>query len=150
MFEIIIDTREQYPWDFKSPLIMKTEKLDSGDYSIAGHEDKFVIERKATTSELFKNVTEKRFTEEIERLSDYKKAFIICEFPFDYIIDYPIGSTIPKRYWKGLRVKPQFVIKFLSNIQIKYGINIIYAGSRDNAIIIAQSLMKEYHGNREI
>lgn len=150
MFKIIIDTREQHPWSFDKEIEMEAGKLDSGDYSISGLQDEFTIERKGSTGELFKNVTEKRFIEELKRLSLYKKAFIICEFSLDDIMDYPIGSGIPKRYWRRLRVKPQFVIKFLSNIQLKYNVHIIYAGNRENAIIVASSLMKEYYGNSNL
>lgn len=152
MFKIIVDTREQHPWEFKSKSVEEVvvAKLDSGDYSIGGLEDEFAIERKGSTGELFKNITEKRFLEEIKRLSLYEKAFIVCEFSLTDIMDYPIGSGIPKRYWRRLRVKPQFVIKFLSDIQIKYNIHVIFAGNRENAIMISTSLMKEYYGNSNL
>lgn len=44
-FTIIIDTREQIPWEFGYHNTAKM-KLDTGDYSIQGYEDIIAIEQK--------------------------------------------------------------------------------------------------------
>lgn len=44
-FTIIIDTREQQPWEFEH-YSTASRKLDTGDYSIEGLENLFTIERK--------------------------------------------------------------------------------------------------------
>ena len=43
---IIIDTREQLPFEFE---MSETKTLNIGDYSIAGFEDNIAIERKSIT-----------------------------------------------------------------------------------------------------
>lgn len=148
MFDVIVDSREQVPWEFSSSAINEVliDKLDSGDYSIAGYEKVFSIERKGSTSELFSNITQKRFENELERLVEYKRKFLIFEFSYNDILQYPYGSNIPKYKWKYLKVKPKFVVSKLAEFQIKYSIPIIYAGSRPNAIQIAESLMEKFYG----
>lgn len=148
MFNVIVDTREQNPWEFSSSAINEVwvDTLKSGDYSIEGYESRFSIERKGCVSELFGNITQKRFEDELDRLCSYERRFLILEFSFDDILDYPRSTSIPRYRWKYLKVKPQFVVKKLAEFQIKYNIPIIYAGNRDNAIKISESLMKEFYG----
>ena len=43
--KIIVDTREQQPWDFEFHETAKA-KLDTGDYSVEGLENILCIERK--------------------------------------------------------------------------------------------------------
>ena len=69
-FTIIQDTREKKPWTFSatgSVRDVKVVKLDTGDYSIEGMEDSFMIERKSSVDELFMNlgVQWKRFEREM-------------------------------------------------------------------------------------
>lgn len=152
MFNIIVDTREQTPWEFSESCINEVyyDKLESGDYSIEGFEKEFTIERKSSVSELFANVIQDRFEKELNRLLEYKHRFLILEFSVDDIMRFPVGSNIPKYRWKHLRIKPPFVIKQLSIYQIKYGLPVIFAGNRKNAICIGTSLMKEFYGHNKV
>jgi ERCC4-type nuclease len=152
MFNIIVDTREQTPWDFCSSAVNEVyyDKLDSGDYSIEGYEKRFTIERKSSVSELFSNVVQERFERELERLASYEAKFLVFEFSFDDILKFPVGSNIPKYKWKHLRIKPQFVVKQLAIYNIKYGVPTIFAGNRKNAICIGTSLMKEFYGHCQV
>lgn len=152
MFNIIVDTREQTPWEFCSASVNEVYygKLDSGDYSIEGYESRFTIERKSSVSELFANVVQDRFERELDRLSKYEYKFLMLEFSFDDILRFPVGSNIPKYKWKHLKIKPQFVIKQLSMYNIKYNVPTIFAGSRKNAISIGTSLMKEFYGHCQV
>ena len=47
-FNIIVDTREQKPWDFNDNFNTTKAKLDTGDYSIEGLEHILCIERKCS------------------------------------------------------------------------------------------------------
>lgn len=79
---IIIDTREQDPLPFAA---YPTERgtLLTGDYSVAGCETLFGVERK-TISDLVQSLTtgRDRFTRELERLRGYRFARLL-------IIGYP-------------------------------------------------------------
>jgi len=85
---IIIDTREQTPMLFAKQVIAKDatteiKKLDTGDYSVAGYEDRICLERKSlsdwvgTVMSLFKG--DARFRNELERMTRIKYRCIMIE-----------------------------------------------------------------------
>lgn len=141
---VIIDTREQQPWSFEHYAVAH-KKLDTGDYSIEGMETKLAIERKKSVNEIANNVTEKRFKDVLERLSSFEYAFILLEFNINSVLDYPVGSNLPKRMWDKVRISPAFLIKNILDWQIKHNINVIFCGSSDNATTIAQSIFKRVY-----
>jgi hypothetical protein len=140
-FTIIADTREQTPWDFENYTVAH-RKLDTGDYSIEGLEDVLAIERKRSVSEIANNISEKRFDDVLSRLQNYKHKFILIECTLNNILDYPIGSTVPKKLWNNLKITGKYILKYLTEISLKYDIHIIYCGNRENAEEYALSIMK--------
>lgn len=147
MFNVIIDTREQKPWNFTSSSINDTvvDTVKTGDYTIQAHEHNFTIERKNSTGEIARNIFEKRFKDTLQRMSDMSHAYIIFEFSYEDVLNFPIGSGIPKRKWGKIRMTANFMNKTLAQYMINYNVPIIFAGDRENAQRIAQSLMKEYY-----
>ena len=143
-YTLIIDTREKNPWNLESRAIQSViaKKLNSGDYSIEGLENKICIERKQNVAELAGNVTQQRFMDELERMSKIERSYLLLEFSIDDILAYPVGSDIPKSKWKYLRVKGQFIINRLTYLSIKYNIHVIFCGDRDNAENIACGLLR--------
>ncbi len=142
---VIIDTREKNAWTFSQSKLIKTvesKKLDTGDYSIAGFEKEFAIERKASTSEIANNFTESRFPDVLGRLTTFDYKYFICEFDFADVLDFPMNSGIPKHLYESIKITPNFLISGLSKIQVDYNIPVIYAGNKNNAEVIAESLMK--------
>lgn len=149
-FTIIIDTREQHPWELKH-YTKASRKLDTGDYSVEGFENLLCIERKYSISEFVNNMGEKRFKDVLERMKSYEYAFIIMEFNFNDILNFPIGSTIPKRVWDKLKISPSYIIKYITDIQMKYGIHVLFCDSPAGAEKMALSIMRrvvENHGNK--
>jgi hypothetical protein len=144
----IIDSREQIRYAFGSehfgePLI---KKLEQGDYSLAGFEDIFAIERKMTVSEIAKNLNEKRFADWTARLSSIKHPFIICEFPYSSIVNYPFDEDISKTIRNRIRLRGGYITARLNDLMIKYpNISIIYAGNRKSAEYMAADLMKRVY-----
>ena len=131
-FTIIRDTREQTGWNWVSSKYCTgtvATKLDTGDYSIEGLEDLLCIERKRSVSEFAKNITEKRFWRELERTRSYKLAFLICEFDMYDIEIYPEGSGIPRHMFKKIKVRRNFILSKLVEIQTKYNIFVNLCGS---------------------
>ncbi len=137
---IIIDTREQQPWEFDH-FTTSSKKLDTGDYTVEGYEDILCIERKKSVGEFANNIVEKRFADVIDRMTKYKYAFFIMEFSMQDVLSYPIGSNVPKRMWDHLRVTSSFILKVLLEIQLKHNIKILFCDDKSNATKIAQSLM---------
>lgn len=149
-FTIIVDTREQKPWNFSNH-ITANHKLDTGDYSVEGLENILAIERKRNVAEFANNITEKRFKDVIDRLSKIPHSFILFEFDFDKVMSFPIGSDIPKKIWDKIRISPSFIIKNIIDLQIEHNINTIFCGNSANAEIIALAIMKKiYRENKNV
>jgi hypothetical protein len=152
--DIVIDTREQKPWDTFSDIEDKYYNfniqrgtLKTGDYSLKGLEDIFVIERKASSAEIAQNIMEDRFEKEFKRLVNYKYKFVLCEFELRDIVNYPIGSGIPERIWASIKVSGKFILKRITELQLEYGVPFIFAG--DFAVEQAIAIFKKVHKNEQ-
>ena len=143
-FTVIIDTREQTPWEFGFHTTSR-RKLDTGDYSIEGFETIFTIERKRSVSEIANNITEKRFKDVLERMNKIPHSFMLMEFSIDEIYDFPVGSDVPKKLWDKLRISGNYIMKYLIETQLNYNIHILFCGSSENAEKTAVSIMKRIY-----
>jgi len=143
-FTIIIDTREQIPWEFGFHDTAK-QKLDTGDYSILGFENIIAIERKKSVSEFATNLSESRFKDVLERLSKIKHPYMVFEFSLDEVYNFPVGSDIPKRMWDKLKISGNYIIKRLIEIQLQYNIQVIFCDDPSNAEKFSVSLMKRIY-----
>ena len=90
-FTVIRDTREQegyYFSEFNTCAGMIDQKLDTGDYSIQGMEDKICIERKGCVEELAQNLGSKKhaFINEINRMEDFPHKYIVLEFSLEEVL----------------------------------------------------------------
>lgn len=152
LITIIEDTREQKPLDFSKADYCKEvvkRTLKTGDYSIDGLEDKVCIERKGSVGEIAGNIVQKRFFDELERMTFFPYRYIVCEFPFTDILNYPYSSDIPKYKLKYIKVRPPFLLKMLNKITIEYGVNIVYVNDRKGAVKFISHLFKDIY-DREI
>lgn len=129
---LIRDTREQkgFRWN-KSKSIAGTveKKLDHGDYAIEGYEKVAVVERKGSASELLKNLLtddKKRFHRELEELSKYPYAWIVCEFNLSDMKN-AIG-VIPKH--KRRYFSMDKILGAIASINAQYGVSFIFAGPK--------------------
>jgi ERCC4-type nuclease len=143
-FTIIVDTREQQPWEFGLHVTAK-RKLDTGDYSIEGLENLLCIERKKSVAEIANNISEKRFKDVLERMSVMTYPFMLFEFDLEDVYTFPVGSDIPKRLWENLKISSGYILKYITQIQINYGIHILFCGDPENAEKLAVSIMKRVY-----
>ena len=118
-YTVIKDTREQDGYTFEkfngrytSCEGMIVRKLDTGDYSLVGLEDKLCIERKGRISELAINLgkDKRRFMDEITRMKEFPFKFLILEFSLEDVIfcsndEFPFTS-----YCKTVRALPKVAI----------------------------------------
>jgi ERCC4-type nuclease len=101
-FCIIVDTREQRPYDFARvtpPPAVEVATLGAGDYSIKGFEDQIAIERKSLVDAYGTFGTgRKRFERELERLAKLRFAMVVVEANLDTIIRRPPSRSqlLPK------------------------------------------------------
>lgn len=132
-FAALKDTREKNggwffpPSDSCEGTTIKT--LKTGDYTLRGFEETFIVERKKSTSEWAKNIIEERFERELERLDEFESPFIVCEFTMSDIIRFPYNSGIPKYKWKGLRITSEYMLKRTLEIQLAHKAKLIFAGT---------------------
>lgn len=141
---ILVDTREQTPWKFSNYTTAK-QKLDTGDYTIAGFEEILAVERKKTVGEIANNITEKRFKDVLDRMSKYKYPFFLLEFDMTKVLNFPIGSELPERVWNKIKISPNFLVKCILDWQLKYGINVLFCDNTVNAIDIAEYIFKRVY-----
>ena len=135
---ILKDTREKKGWDFapyEKCEAMKIEGLKTGDYTLEGLETPLCIERKASTGELSLNLGKKRktFEAEVERMSHFRWAYIICEFSIDDLMTFPVGSGIPRSKWKFIRMNGKFMWRKLSEYQEDHGVQVVFCDNREQA-----------------
>lgn len=140
--KIIIDTREQHPFEFRPSKEIEgsvIRKLDIGDYSIEGYEDKIAIERKSP-QDLFKSVGKdhKRFRREIERAKGLDYFAIIIEAPFSVIQTKSFNDS---HYCQMLG---DTVIQICYAFKFKYGCDVIFCQSRSEAISIIRNIFRAY------
>jgi ERCC4-type nuclease len=144
--KILVDTNEKTPWRFdKYDVETASKNLYTGDYTVEGLEDILCIERKSCVTEIANNITTKRFTNELERMTKFPQRYLILEFDYGHIDSFPQNTNIPSFLKNKIRVKGPFIIKFLSQIMTKYDIKVIPCTNREYAEYIAHSIMKEVY-----
>lgn len=158
-FKIVVDTREQTPWHFKSietketvvrtvqemqgkvkkrvvlvrPLVVftKTATLRTGDYSIEGYEESFCIERKSLDDALNTfTAGRERFERELERMVSFRFAAVVMEFSEKTLLALPADR----------KVSPESIEGSVRAWRQRYGVHFFWAQNRALAEIAA---MKE-------
>jgi hypothetical protein len=125
-FLVIRDTREkpEHGWEWiKSKECDGTEirTLESADYTLDGLEQTLAIERKGCVAEWAGNLTDDgRFEKELDRLQLFKHSFVILEFDFKDIMNYPYSSGIPKSKWRYIKIRGPFLLKRTVELITKY------------------------------
>lgn len=150
-FTVIRDTREQTGHFFEECLYGDVKcagqiitKLDTGDYTLLGMEDKLCIERKASVAELATNLgtDSKRFHAEIARMSPFPHKFLLLEFSLGDLLVFPYGSSIPKSKLKYIKMTGSYMLKMLTQFQVNNGIQVMFCDSPENAKHVLISLFK--------
>lgn len=134
---VIIDTRENKPWDFNiklpSNLSLGTlsQKLNAGDYSLIGYSDPaidkttLIIERKNSLEEFLGNIGKNydRFVRELELLSAYTYPLIIIEDDL---------RSAYARFQKSayFNLPPEYVIKRINEFYFDYGVTTLFLSNR--------------------
>ena len=146
-FSIIRDTREKEGWDFNfhTSCAIESRGLKTGDYTLEGLEEILCIERKATTGELSMNLgkNRKRFEAELERMKEFRWAYILCEFAIDDLIQFPKNSSIPTYRWKYLRMNGKFMCRLMRGYEEDYGVEVVFCGDRESAEEKAIEIFRE-------
>lgn len=135
--KIIVDTREQAPLRFdRWPEVSTVVKaLAAGDYSLAGLEAQFAVERKSV-ADLVSSVTigRDRLIREMERFRGYAVAAIVVEGTLEAVARHQYRS----------KANPDSVLQTLASWQVKYGVPTIWAGSPEGCAYMVRALARHY------
>lgn len=146
-FTVIKDTREQdgyYFSAFNTCAGMIEHKLDTGDYTIQGLEDKICIERKGCVEELAVNLGQKKhaFLNEIDRMKDFPHKFLILEFSLEDLLKFPDETRIPIKNKASLKITGKYMIKCLMEFALYNNVQVLFCGNKHNAFLAVSSLFK--------
>lgn len=146
-FTVIRDTREQNGYEFSAFDTcsgMVEQKLDTGDYTILGLEDKVCIERKGCIEELATNLGQKKyaFLREIERMKNFPHKFLVLEFSAEDLIRFPNETRIPIKNKAALKITGKYMLKCLAEFALYDNVHILFCGNRTNAFLITTSILK--------
>jgi curved DNA-binding protein CbpA len=128
--QMLVDSNEHSPYDFRGLVRIAgtiRQTLPAGDYAIADAPKLFCLERKSV-AELYASTSNSsdnrpRFLRELERLLPFPHRFLMVEGP----IDQAQGKGRLSEYLKF------GVMDFLDAVTLKYGIQVIFAATREEA-----------------
>jgi len=135
-FTIVIDSREQHPYEFNGAVV---KALKSGDYSILSLEDRVSIERK-TKEDAYSSLGagRARFEKEIKRLSEYDYSAIVIESNLDDFLHAPPFTEM----------NPKAAMNSLVSWSIKYKVFIFFASDRLHAKALVYRILEKYYKHR--
>lgn len=147
-FTIIKDTREKAPhgWSFDPDAYCDgttISKVSAGDYTIEGLEEFICVERKKTVDEFARNCIEARWKNCMQRMSACRHSFILFEFSWDDINNYPASAKVPNRIKKKLRVTPALIRKVVHQARDEYGIHVLACDNKLKAEKVAYRILKK-------
>lgn len=111
------------------------EKLDTGDYSLAGMENSVCIERKGSVTEWAGNILEARFVRELERMAGFQYKYIVLEFTAGDLIRYPLG--LPQNLRAKIKINGQYLLAKTLEFELEYGVKIIFAGNYGKEYVLS-------------
>lgn len=125
---IIVDTREQSPLMFKN-LPARPGTLPTGDYSFAGAEELFGVERKSIP-DLISSCTQERerFEREMHRLRGFRFARLLI-----------IGSEaeVMAHHYRS-NATPKAILHSLWAFEARYNVPVVFAPDVDHAAILVE------------
>jgi len=136
---LLCDTREKNPIVIPDNRVFADvirKKLDTGDYSIDGFEQYLCIERKGCVAEFAQNVFQKRFYNELLRMTTYKYPFLLLEFTLEDMLRFPYQSGLSKSVVRRIKYNGKLLLKKMIEIQMSYPtIHIIFCGENINDVL---------------
>ena len=128
---IVIDTREQLPFEFSPEVDVVRATLRTGDYSLVGM-DRVAFERKSL-DDLVNSVihARKRFGAELRRLAVMNHRAVVVEAA--------VADVVNRRYRS--EAHPNAVLAATNSIFIHYGVPVFFWGDRPHARLLLEDLL---------
>lgn len=147
-FTIIRDSREKasHGWFYDenaycNGTIIGT--LETGDYTIKGLENILCIERKESIDEFAHNCIEKRWQDCMKRMSQYCHKYILFEFSWDDVNNYPLSAKVPPSVRNKLKIPPKYIRRVINTARYDYGIHVLACNNRVKASIVAYRILSK-------
>lgn len=149
-YVVVIDTREQRPFSFARPIKVarnrlckvryKIGTLDTGDYSIEGHEKTVAVERKSL-ADLFGTLGRgrSRFQRELSRATNRDFFAIVVESELSEILSSPP---------KFSKLNPLTVFHTVLSWSVKYPARWFFCPGRDAAEATTIWLLERFYRHR--
>jgi len=133
-FQILIDTKEQKPYRIPGAMF---QALDTGDYTLAGLEHQFAIERK-TLSDFYGSITKghARFRKEIKRAQGFLDFVILVEAEPGNLID---------TWSNGRQIHPNSVRGVIKKWREEYGIRWVFVRTAKQGKKFVEWQLKQWH-----
>lgn len=147
-YTIICDTREKKPYNFHNQTVEHTA-LNAGDYSIAGFEDTFAVERKSL-DDLAQTLGRgrKRFIREIDRAQDMERFVVVIEAERADLEKYRdvSGKKVPRSVYYA-NTHPNSILGTVDKWPGKYPVlDFVWAGDRAGAKALTLDLLYKWAG----
>lgn len=143
MRHIIIDTREQKPFDFPLNVPVKRATLKTGDYAIEG-DDFFAIERKSKADFLGTIFHDwQRFKRELQRMADgnFVAKIIIVEADFkDFLFSENTDGELIAPNYTNTCIPPQAIISRIAELSLM-NVTILLCGNAQYAATMAYYIL---------
>lgn len=135
---MIIDTREQKPFEFKNHNII-VRKLDFGDYAIEGKENGVVVERKNLNDLISTFVSGfVRVKKEFERTKKNNAYLVVvCDESLSTAMNFHLIPQI-KRYTK---IRPEVLFHNIRELIQEYGFQFVFCNGVDEATRITEKIL---------
>ena len=133
-FRIIIDTREQEPYEFSCPT--ERRKLEVGDYSVDGHTDVIAVERKSLKDFISTVIhARKRFAREMEKLKEYPFSCVVVEANLDDVLRGIVDTG---------NVESNAVLGAALWLTTYYRVPVFWCGSRPAARVFVDGFLRMF------
>jgi DNA excision repair protein ERCC-4 len=130
---VLIDTREQRPWEFDCEFFTSERaSLRTGDYTIAGLEDRLCLERKGLGDFVGTVISDwLRFRKELYRLASFDVAAIVVEANIEDVMNHAYESD----------AQPASVIGKANGIFLDHGIPVLFWGPRPVCTVMVERFL---------
>lgn len=138
---ILVDTREQAPLIFSDDVETQRATLPTGDYSIAGHSDRIVFERKSLADLVQCCTSEReRFMDQCRRLGGYERAAVVVE---------ACVSDVLAKVYRG-NTSPRSVIGTANAIWLDYRVPVFWLMNPDVAARAVERMLVRFARNAAV
>ena len=129
---VLVDSREQTPWEPLPGVTMTRATLDAGDYTTETLQGRAVIERKST-SDFASTITHgrERFEDELRRLREYERKVVVVEGDISDV-------------YRSTAAHPHSILGTVASLTARWDCPVIFAGNRAGAARLAFGILRRW------